>query len=631
MRVGILTQWYDPEPGPAALPGVLARGLEQRGHDVRVLTGFPNYPSGEVAPGYRIRRSMREVQDGVALHRVALYPSHSSSTVERMANYGSFGLSAAVNGIPSMRGLDAMWVNYSPVTVGLAMFAARYGLAVPQVTHVLDLWPDTLQAVGRMGSSLPARAVHGALDGWCRMMYAASTSVAYISPGVGQVLHQRGVPDKKLHYVPMWADEALYRPGGPDLRSKLGLSDDQIVLLYAGTLGGAQALESLIDACALVTNPAFVCLIAGSGTEEERLRRRAASAGATNVRFLGRLPQDQMPRLMATSDLTYVGLRPHPLSAITMPSKVQAGLASGRAILAAVEGDVARVVTESNAGFTADPLDARSIAASIREACLLGRPVLNDMGRVGRAYYERTFSVNQGVSRIESLLFAAAEQRTGAPRTPSRSRDARRIEIGEPRFTPETPGDVPELARAHGEAFPGFFLSQLGEPFLAEFYRGFLSDRSAVTVVARGPDGTLLGAAVGTVEPAGFFRRLVTRRLLGFGIASAQAVLRHPRAAPRLIKAVRYRGETPAGQDGALLSSVFVTPSAQGQGIGGQLLDRWVALAAGLGAHSAYLTTDARGNEKANAFYEGCGWQLAGSYTTEEGREMHQYTKGLES
>src|SRR5450756_1458513 len=98
MRVGLLTQWYDPEPGPAALPGVLARGLVARGHEVQVLTGFPNYPTGVVAAGYRMRRVLDEVVDGVDVRRVALYPSHDASTVRRVTNYVSFGASAVVNG-----------------------------------------------------------------------------------------------------------------------------------------------------------------------------------------------------------------------------------------------------------------------------------------------------------------------------------------------------------------------------------------------------------------------------------------------------------------------------------------------------------------------------------------------------
>lgn len=218
LRIGLLTQWYNPEPGPAALPGVLARGLAERGHEVQVLTGFPNYPSGYIAAGYAVRRRLVEVAGGVTVTRVALYPSHDGSTTRRMLNYGSFGASAMVNGLGSLRGLDALWVNYSPVTVGGAQLLARAALGVPSVVHVLDLWPDTLFAGGFANEGRFGSLVHRGLNAWCGAMYRAASSVAYISPGVGQVLQSRGVAAEKLHYVPMWADEEVFRPAAADLR-----------------------------------------------------------------------------------------------------------------------------------------------------------------------------------------------------------------------------------------------------------------------------------------------------------------------------------------------------------------------------------------------------------------------------
>lgn len=410
MRIGLLTQWFDPEPGPAALPGVLARGLQANGHSVQVLTGFPNYPSGKIADGYRLRRAMDETSDGVAVRRVALFPSHDGSAVHRSLNYASFGLSALVSGLGVLRGLDALWVNYSPITVAWPMWAARYGLRVPTVAHVLDLWPDTVLAGGFAGGRA-YRSAEKLLEMWCRGMYRAADSVAYISPGVGETLRSRGVPENKLAYVPMWADEAIFRPSYENLRANLGLAPDAVVLLYAGALGEAQGLETLIEACARVTDLRFVCVIAGSGTAEAALRDRAAQLGADNVRFVGRLPQSEMTKLMATGDINFVGLRAHPLSAVTMPSKTQAAMASGRVVLAAADGDVGRVVRDSGVGWAVPSGDVAGIVDAIGAACRIGRSGLHTLGAQSRAYYERTFSVDQGVQRTEALLFQAAATR----------------------------------------------------------------------------------------------------------------------------------------------------------------------------------------------------------------------------
>ena len=408
VRIGLLTQWYDPEPGPAALPGILARGLAARGHQVQVVTGFPNYPTGRVAPGYHVQGRLDEQLQGVDVRRVALYPNHDASPSRRLLNYTSFGASAAVLGASAFRQFDALWVNYSPITVAWPMWVARYALGVPTVVHVLDLWPDTLLVSGLSDKSRFLKTATRPLHAWCSGMYQAAHAVAFISPSVGSVLHERGVASEKLHYVPMWADEDVFRPSALDLRSRFGLTNENIVLLYAGALGEAQGLGTLLEACARVRDPRFVALIAGSGTAEARLRLRAVELGATRVRFIGRVPQQDMTRLMATADLSYVGLRTHALSAITMPSKTQAALAAGKALLVAAEGDVARVGTESGAALLAHPDDPAGIASAIVEACVLGRPGLAELGERARRYYEQTFSTRHGVDAIEALLIEAA-------------------------------------------------------------------------------------------------------------------------------------------------------------------------------------------------------------------------------
>ncbi|MEO8094452.1 MAG: GNAT family N-acetyltransferase [Pseudolysinimonas sp.] len=189
--------------------------------------------------------------------------------------------------------------------------------------------------------------------------------------------------------------------------------------------------------------------------------------------------------------------------------------------------------------------------------------------------------------------------------------------------------DVEPLARLHRQAFPDFFLSTLGEPFLRQFYQGFLGDPAAVTVVLRDAEGMPCGSVVGTTEPAGFFGRLVRRRWAGFALAGARAVLSQPGATPRLVRALRYRGDAPHDAVGALLSSICLDPSLQGSGEGGRLVAAWEAAAASSGARSAFLTTDADHNEAVNRFYSRHGWLLHGTYSTREGRQMNRYMKEL--
>lgn len=410
MRFGLLTQWYDPEPGPAALPGALARGLQKMGHDVSVLTGYPNYPTGAIARGYRQRFGHSEQRDSVRVYRAPLYPSHDADMSRRLLNYASFAASATATACVTQffKGLDAVWVNYSPISIAVPLWFGQLTQGTPAVVEVGDLWPDTVVASGLATRGLTGRSANNLMTWWCRHFYKSAASVTYISPGVGAVLRERGVPSEKLHYIPKWADESTFHTGGSSLRELYGVPDNYRVLLYAGALGEAQGIDTLVRACAEVTNLPIICLIAGSGTQEQCLRRLADEVGAHNVRFIGRVPQSQMTDLMATADFCYIGLRPHPLSAITMPSKTQATLAAGKPILVAASGDVVDVVESTRTGIAADPSDFRSIASAIRQLCCWSTERLNEASTTAQQIYQNMFAESHGVEAIENLLVRAA-------------------------------------------------------------------------------------------------------------------------------------------------------------------------------------------------------------------------------
>ena len=413
LRFGILSQWYDPEPGSAAIPGVLARSLAARGHSVQVVTGFPNYPTGEVMAGYRLARRLdEEAEGGVAVRRVALYPSHDRSNLRRFINYSSFALSATASALGLLRNLDSMWVYNSPATVGLPSWLTSAAGGPPHLMHVMDLWPDSIAFSG-VATSRSYAAMAPLLEQWCRFTYERAASIACISLGALDELAARGVPRSKLHYVPVWTDETRHypRPRDRDLARALGV-DDAFVLLYAGNLGYTQGLDTLLDACARLRDlPGFHCLVVGSGTAEEGLRALAASLSLHNVTFLGRRPPAEMGALMSIGDLHLVSLSDHPLASITLPSKLLATLASGRPALAVATGETARVVRDAGAGWTVTPGDAEGLVDALRHAHAVGRVGTDRFGAAARRYYERELSTERGVDAIETLLAKLASSR----------------------------------------------------------------------------------------------------------------------------------------------------------------------------------------------------------------------------
>lgn len=399
MRILILGQFFTPEPCFKGLP--FARALAERGHRVEVLTGFPNYPGGRVYPGYRIRLWQRETMSGVRVNRVALYPSHNSSPFQRILNYTSFALSAALLGPFLVDRPDVVYVYHPPPTTGLPATLLSALWRVPFVYDIQDLWPDSVAATGMLRNAAALRAI----SKWCSFVYRRAAHIVVLSPGFRNALMDRGVPGEKVTVIPNWCDEDASRVVSfhEDLAHELGLTG-RFNVLFAGTMGKAQQLDAVLDAAAICATrePRIQFVFAGGGTD--RVRLEARSRGMNNVVFLPYRPPAEMPALLALADALLIHLRPDPLFEITIPSKTQSCLAVGKPILMAVAGDAADMVHAAGAGVFAAPGDPRQIADAAVRLAAAEPERLREMGAAGRAYYFRELCLEKGVSRFEEVF-----------------------------------------------------------------------------------------------------------------------------------------------------------------------------------------------------------------------------------
>jgi glycosyltransferase involved in cell wall biosynthesis len=399
MRILILSQWFDPEP---TFKGVaFAKELVRRGHEVEVLTGFPNYPGGKLYPGYRVRPWQRERIAGIPVLRVPLYPSHDQSALGRAANYGTFALSAAL-GSAFVRPPDVVYVYHPPATIGLPAIALRMLRSVPVVYDVQDLWPDTVAATGMVHNKAALRL----LDRWCRFVYRKADRLVVLSPGFKTALTLRGVPEAKIEVIYNWCDEAAVGAnGGPPVT--LGAPGD-FTVLFAGTMGFAQGLDAVLEAARICATsvPRARFVFVGGGVDRERLERRTAEMALANVRFLPRQPMNEMGRFFCASDVLLVHLKDDPLFRITIPSKTQAYLAAGKPILMGVRGDAAALVVRSGAGIVCEPENPASIAAGVAELASANPGCLAEMGRAGQDFYNRELSLAAGAARFERAFQA---------------------------------------------------------------------------------------------------------------------------------------------------------------------------------------------------------------------------------
>ncbi len=406
MRVLMLTQWFDPEPTFKGL--LFAKALQARGHSVQVLTGFPNYPGGRVYPGYRVRLWQREMMDGIPVIRVALYPSHSQSASGRTLNYLSFALSASFLGTWLVQKADVAYVYHPPATIGLPALLLKYLRRVPVVYDIQDLWPDTLAATDMVKHRWPLRLV----GWWCRCVYRCVDRIVVLSPGFKARLMERGVPDGKISVIYNWSHPVPTAPSDKALEQQL---QGKFVVLFAGNLGAAQGLDTVLDTAKLLRDrrPEVCFALAGSGVEEQRLRERAKDEGMANVLFLGRRPPEAMGALYTRADALLVHLRDEPLFRITIPSKTQTYLAAGKPILMGVRGDAADLVREAGAGIVFPPQDSEALVKVVEMLLSMPQTGRVALGISGRQFYEARLCVEAGVKAFEVLLARVARAASG--------------------------------------------------------------------------------------------------------------------------------------------------------------------------------------------------------------------------
>ena len=408
-RVLLLTQWFDPEPTFKGL--VFARELVRQGFDVEVVTGFPNYPGGKVYAGYKIKLIQRECIDGVQITRLPLYPNHDQSAIKRVLNYASFAASALVYGLFMAKRADVMYAYHPPLTVGVAASLIRWVRGIPLVYDIQDIWPDTLRATGMINNSRKLALVGRVCD-W---VYRRVDQLVVLSPGFKRLLMQRGVPERKIDVIYNWADESA-------LMSALGAvpaafpGADRFRVVFAGNMGKAQALDTVLDAAAILqarSSRASLVLL-GGGVEVSRLKTRALEMKLGNVVFLSPVPMCEVGALLAAADVLLVHLRKDPLFEITIPSKTQAYMAVGQPLLMAVNGDAADLVRQAKCGLTAESENPQALADAVDVLAAMPADELKTMGKNASSFYREVLGLQVGAAKFAAVFESLGHKVRGA-------------------------------------------------------------------------------------------------------------------------------------------------------------------------------------------------------------------------
>ena len=406
MRVLVLSQYYWPE---SFRINEVARSLREAGCEVTVLTGQPNYPDGQIFTGYSAWSVGCEEHEGIRIHRVPLAPRGAASAWKLIANYLSFMFAASLIGPWLLRGqrFDVVFVyGVSPILKVFPALVTRRFTGGALVTWVQDLWPQSLQVTGFVRSPR-VLAIVASLVGW---LYRQNDLLLVQSQGfIPLVAAMSG--NTPVEYHPNPGDQAF--PAESEGQAALILQPGFNVV-FAGNLGTVQALDTVLAAAQLLSDdPVVRFVLIGSGSRGEWLRQEVQRLSLTNVQIPGRFVSEAMPAILAQASALLVSLTGNSTLSQTVPSKVQAYLASGRPIIASLDGEGARVVEEAGAGVVCPAEDAGALAAAVRRLSALPAQERALMGQAGRSYYLNHFEPGMLASRLVQRFATLMASRNG--------------------------------------------------------------------------------------------------------------------------------------------------------------------------------------------------------------------------
>ena len=385
MKILVICQYYYPEPFRIS---DICEELVKLGHTVDVVTGIPNYPMGEIYEGYRKGEKRDEIINGVNVHRCFTI-GRKHGAFYRFLNYYSYAFSSSQYVKRLNDDYDVLFVNQlSPVMMAKAGIVYKKKHHKKLVLYCLDLWPASLTAGGVKG---------GVIYKWfyreSKKVYHAADKILITSKSFSDYFEKEfNIIDTV--YLPQYAEDTFT----PEQCRKE--PDEFIDLMFAGNLGAAQSVKTIIEAARLTQDLRQVRYhIVGDGSEYENLKKQAA--GLENVIFYGRKAMEDMPKYYAMADAMLVTMQKDAVLSMTLPGKVQSYMAAGKPIIGAIDGEAKTVLQESGCGFCCDSEDADGLAA-----CVLRFSSANSalLGKNAMAFYEGHFTKQMFFAVLESEL-----------------------------------------------------------------------------------------------------------------------------------------------------------------------------------------------------------------------------------
>jgi colanic acid biosynthesis glycosyl transferase WcaI len=402
-HICIVTQWYPPEQAPFGLMmRELAGGLVNKQWSVTVITGFPNHPHGKVFDGFRKRWLSESMHQGVLVKRVWLATSTVRSFVNRSLGFITFTFTSSWR-LLRERDVDVIFAVLQPLSLGLVLPVIAKIKGAKLVFNLQDLHPDTQVRLGMIRNPL----LIGLLRRVEKFAYKSCARITVICDAFKDHCIQNGIQPKKISVIENWVDTERLKPMSRDneFRRSLGYNSDDFVVLWAGTLGYVSGAEVVLEASKILKDhPRVRFLIVGEGPIRSQLIATASSAELLNVKFVPFQSEERLPLVQATANVSLVTIDPR-FAASSVPSKVLAYMAAGRAIVAAVPSDctTARLLERASCARVVNPASPSELADVIASLAV-DATVVRDLEICARAFAERSISTEFAVAAYDSMF-----------------------------------------------------------------------------------------------------------------------------------------------------------------------------------------------------------------------------------
>ncbi|MBC7419424.1 MAG: glycosyltransferase family 4 protein [Bdellovibrio sp.] len=403
MKILIFSQYFWPE---AFIINDFVKNLVEQGHEVTVATGKPNYPNGDIFPGYKARGLIKEKYlDRVDVVRIPIYPRGRGGAKKMVLNYFSFIFSGLFffPWLLRKKKFEAIMVFApSPIVQTIPAILLKYLKRAHLSIWVQDLWPESLAATNFVTNPVALKMV-----GWVvKLIYARTDTLFVQSKAFMQPILKYASADQLVYFPNSFDSKSMQLdsnfPIAEDLQEVL---QKKFSFVFAGNLGTAQSLETIVKAAQLVKDvPNCQIVIVGSGSLSKWLENEIIQNKIKNIFIAGRYPMEAMPTIFSYSKVLLVTLKKDPLFDLTIPSKIQAYMAAGKPILAALDGEGGRVINEAGAGIVCCAEDSVVLAQNMREMCAMSEAQLAIMSKKSKDYFDNNFEMSTQVKYFTTIL-----------------------------------------------------------------------------------------------------------------------------------------------------------------------------------------------------------------------------------